>query len=566
MSSLTDLLGRANFKNTFGFSLSREEAEAIAEEYGEPEESGSDSYVDDGGYAETIDSSNSDEGEVVTSEELSTDLIATQDEATEVENIDENIDQLEEVSVATEAFIDNILFCRETGAANIAVGNMWEKHLSLLSTAYKLPSELLPAINHGYEGYSSATAATISTESVFDSIKDFFVKIIDMIIQGVAWLIDKGAQFISKLFNNVNKMKSYAERLKKDVNRINDSKPLDKDDAKYKSAGHAIALMVEGKLVKPAEAAKLIADEAYYLSQKWGVQSIGDVGHQSLVHAITDIQNGSNVDVSDDDFKSNMEARAKETDEQLKAIKENKKLSGIKSYAPGNLNKFKEFFNKMISDMAHKVPYGDKLTEVSTSKMKDYGCPAIPGARMAHGNILPRNKVIVTFRTRSVTQTDHSDFDSKVDKGEAQFKMFSKLNNYKGANGNKTNEREFDVMAKNDMLAAITQIEKALINIERLKTLMDKIKPVASKIGGLAKKVRMNYLSVTSRQRNGKKFMANIRQTRATVQMCRTCVNLLREPGTGFITYALFEVKSLLDIVKYSMNRYDMNDEKDEGN
>ena len=85
--------------------------------------------------------------------------------------------------------------------------------------------------------------------------------------------------------------------------------------------------------------------------------------------------------------------------------------------------------------------------------------------------------------------------------------------------------------------------------MQQIKKLIDATKPVAGKLKTVVWKLRTKYVAISKKAREGRGFMANIRATRVSIMKINDFIGLLREPGTSFSTYVLFEVKGLLDVI-----------------
>ena len=126
-------------------------------------------------------------------------------------------------------------------------------------------------------------------------------------------------------------------------------------------------------------------------------------------------------------------------------------------------------------------------------------------------------------------------------------RVYSRINNYKVAE--KSGDVNIPIQKQADLLAAVAGIEKLLNQMQQIKKLMDAAKPAAGKLKNVIWKLRTKYVAISKKAREGRGFMANIRATRVSIMLVNDMIGMLREPGTSFSTYVLFEVKGLLDVI-----------------
>lgn len=471
----------------------------------------------DEGVSETTENSAGEET-VTESEELNTELLDTQEDAEEVAGVEEEVAEAEEAAVATEAFLGNLFAAKLTGGLTEVHCELAHEHVNYISGRLGVPTEHVPALDFSSESFATLGGVTMNTEGAIESVKNFFLKILDGILKGIAWIMDKGAQLVSKLFNNFEKMKSYAAKVKEKLAKATGTP----EESSYKSHGGALSLYINGKLSTPGQCVAAMQSVADEIAKRWSTSKIGQEGAAVSEATLKEVEQiEKNVDRADaysEKFKTETGA----------AQHEHVKSAGIV---------FARTVGKTINGILGSLPFASG-TKVSSQEAKRAGVTLKTSESCYLSTHLPRNKV-------GVTVIGNSD-DNDGAKGNS-FRIYSRINNYKVAE--KSGDVSIPVQKQADLLAAVAGIEKLLNQMQQIKKLIDAAKPAAGKLKNVIWKLRTKYVAISKKAREGRGFMANIRATRTSIMIVNDMIGLLREPGTSFSTYVLFEVKGLLDVI-----------------
>ena len=134
----------------------------------------------------------------------------------------------------------------------------------------------LPAMAYSQESFSSAGAIALTTEGAIQSVKDFFVNILNAILDGIAWLVDKAKTLWNKLFANYDRLGKYIASIKEAANAAKGKAP-----SKVKVGRHLLAnLMVKGNVVSPTQAVALLAGAVNEVADKWNARSVVEIGNK----------------------------------------------------------------------------------------------------------------------------------------------------------------------------------------------------------------------------------------------------------------------------------------------
>lgn len=469
---------------------------------------------------ETIETTENSAGEetVTESEELNTELLDTADDAEEVANVEEEVAEAEEAAVATESFLANLFAAKMTGGLTEVHCELAHEHVSYISGRLGVPAEHVPALDFSTESFATVGGVTMNTEGAIESVKNFFLKILDGILKGIAWIMDKGAQLVSKLFNNFEKMKSYAAKVKEKLAKATGTP----EESTYKSHGGALSLYINGKLSTPGQCVAAMQSVADEIAKRWSTSKIGQesaaVGEATLKEVEQIEKNVDRADAYSEKYKTETGATRHE----------HVKSAGIV---------FASTVGKTVNSILGSMPFTSG-TKVSSQEAKRAGVTLKTSESCYLSTHLPRNKV-------GVTVIGNSD-DNSGAKGNSM-RVYSRINNYKVAE--KSGDVNIPIQKQADLLAAVAGIEKLLNQMQQIKKLMDAAKPAAGKLKNVIWKLRTKYVAISKKAREGRGFMANIRATRVAIMLVNDMIGMLREPGTSFSTYVLFEVKGLLDVI-----------------
>lgn len=469
---------------------------------------------------ETIETTENSAGEetVTESEELNTELLDTADDAEEVANVEEEVEEAQEAAVATESFLANLFAAKMTGGLTEVHCELAHEHVSYISGRLGVPAEHVPALDFSTESFATVGGVTMNTEGAIESVKNFFLKILDGILKGIAWIMDKGAQLVSKLFNNFEKMKSYAAKVKEKLAKATGTP----EESTYKSHGGALSLYINGKLSTPGQCVAAMQSVADEIAKRWSTSKIGQegaaVGEATLKEVEQIEKNVDRADAYSEKYKTETGATQHE----------HVKSAGIV---------FARTVGKTVNSILGSMPFTSG-TKVSSQEAKRAGVTLKTSESCYLSTHLPRNKV-------GVTVIGNSD-DNSGAKGNSM-RVYSRINNYKVAE--KSGDVNIPIQKQADLLAAVAGIEKLLNQMQQIKKLMDAAKPAAGKLKNVIWKLRTKYVAISKKAREGRGFMANIRATRVAIMLVNDMIGMLREPGTSFSTYVLFEVKGLLDVI-----------------
>lgn len=504
----------------------------------ENEETGEGSAVDEV-FGEDVGTETDSSGEEVVSqsEELNTELVDVQEDAAEVEQIEAETEEAEEAAVATENFLANLLAAKALGSFTPVHAELAREHISYVGSRMGVPGHALPAIDFSRESFATAEGVAMNTEAAIDSVKDFFIKLIDAVMRGIAWILDKGRALIARLFGNFEKLADYAKKVKEAVSKI--SGDVDADDKKYKNASHVNALKVDGKKVKLSEAANIILNVAKNIASKWDTRAMGTAANKLTAAALQSVEDAE-----------------KNTDATLNNSDPMKGYNGSKESSAGLKDRVGALMAEHFKTISANAQGFCKPT--TSQFVQRCGITLRSKETAMVSEILPRDKVIVYVTGNDTAAKEaESRENQKVDKFESQ-RTFIKVANYKSIN--KSTDIELEIASKTELMSTVTAITNTVQLMQRVKALIEAANPIVSQMKSIMMKMRTKYLALSKKTQNGKGIMANIRNTRRAVAAVKSSINSLREPGTSFATYCMFELKSLLDIVKYQAGQYESAD------
>lgn len=301
--------------------------------------------------AETVvveEDSAGDEVVIADADELNTALLEVQEEEAEYQDAEESIEEAEEAAVSTESLLKNLYAAKALGGMGIAHAELANEHVQFVGKSLGMTEAQLPAMAYSQESFSSAGAIALTTESAIQQVKDFFVNILNAILDGIAWLVDKAKTLWNKLFANYDRLGKYIASIKEAANAAKG-----KTAGKVKFGRHLLAnLMVKGNVVSPSQAVVLLAGAVNEVADKWNARSVVEIGNKL----------------------------AKDTDLKLKSAE-----AGAKANAAVGL---------LGMDVMANLPFGASQYEVSAAEAEKLGLKVAEGAVAHVSAVLPRNKFV----------------------------------------------------------------------------------------------------------------------------------------------------------------------------
>lgn len=507
-------------------SLSTLSADVDGSEFEDTDVDGGDTiegYEDADSEVETSEGSSGEESVLADSEELNTELLDVQEDVSEIEEEEQNTETDLDAAVAVENFLGNLFWTKEQGGLTIQHTDLAVEHVRVIADKIGMPYEYAPDLEYSAESFSTVGGVQMNTEGAIESIKDFFVKILDSILKGIAFIMEKGAQLMSKLFGNYEKLREYAKKVKEKLAKANSTPGP--NDSKYKSAGHRLTLMVAGKIETVQNCVSAIETVAKGLAAGWTPNKQGQIAMNiggAALSSLEDVE--KNIDASLQTIKG---ADVSYKDTQAKMVQ---------TIAAG------------MSGLVMAMPFTNKT--ITSQEAKRCGVTVKEGEVASISPFLPKNKVIVTVITKAMVDPKTATIVAPIHGGgkkEVGGRFYSKLNSYKAEN--KGGSIEIDVENKANLTTALAGLERVFDVMEHVKKLIDAAKPAASKMKTIIWKLRTKYVAISKKAREGRGFMDNLRATRRNITLMKDIVGLLREPGASFSAYVLFTGKALLDII-----------------
>lgn len=289
-----------------------------------------------------------DEVVIADADELNTALLEVQEEEAEYHEGEESVEEAEEAAVSTESLLKNLYAAKALGGMGIAHAELANEHVRYIGSQLGMSLSAMPAMEYSQESFSSAGAIALTTESAIQQVKDFFVNILNAILDGIAWLVDKAKTLWNKLFANYDRLGKYIASIKEAANAAKG-----KTAGKVKFGRHLLAnLMVKGNVVSPSQAVVLLAGAVNEVADKWNARSVVEIGNKL----------------------------AKDTDLKLKSAEAGAKANA----AVGLLN----------MDVMANLPFGTSKYEVSAADAEKLGLKVAEGAVVHVSDVLPRNKFV----------------------------------------------------------------------------------------------------------------------------------------------------------------------------
>ena len=152
-----------------------------------------------------------DEVVIADADELNTALLEVQEEEAEYHEGEESVEEAED---STESLLKNLYAAKALGGMGIAHAELANEHVRYVGKSLGMSETQLPAMAYSQESFSSAGAIALTTEGAIQSVKDFFVNILNAILDGIAWLVDKAKTLWNKLFANYDRLGKYIASIK----------------------------------------------------------------------------------------------------------------------------------------------------------------------------------------------------------------------------------------------------------------------------------------------------------------------------------------------------------------
>ena len=216
-----------------------------------------------------------DEVVIADADELNTALLEVQEEEAEYHEGEESVEEAEEAAVSTESLLKNLYAAKALGGMGIAHAELANEHVRYVGKSLGMSEAQLPAMAYSQESFSSAGAIALTTEGAIQSVKDFFVRILNAILDGIAWIIDKGRALWNKLFANFDKLKKYVESIKEAASAAK-GKTLSPDVKISRSL--ALNLVVDGKKESPTTCITLLSEAVKEVAASWDARKLGEIG------------------------------------------------------------------------------------------------------------------------------------------------------------------------------------------------------------------------------------------------------------------------------------------------
>nr|DAP57172.1 MAG TPA: internal head protein [Caudoviricetes sp.] len=490
MSILQDILNG-------DLDFTREEDDSVVVNVNTDEETKVDDETPPEGYEEVETTTDADGEETIESDDLETELLEVQEEANDIEQAEAKVDEAEDAAIATEALLANLVYASQHGGLNYAHADAIRVSTESIVRSLGMADSDIPHLDFGRESFTSTSAVALSTETAMESVKNFFVKILDGILKGIAWIVDKGMALVTRLFSNFEKLQKRANAISAALNKLPANAKPKKDT--IKSAGIANALTIDGKVASGSECVGAIRSALDEIISNWQVKAISATA-----------------------LKEAKEAYAK-MDKEAKGAWNVAALEG----------------------MSKELPFTSKGTELSKDAAAKRGIKLKDGETCRISDILPRNKAVVTIV---------GTHDSKLEELK-QPRTVSRVVSVKPAS---TESRDIDVKipGKAEIANLLKGVTGLLRDLQKVKNGMESALPAIKALKGEIWNLRKKYVAVTKEGRGNRGFIDNNSFVRGSINIVKASITNLREPGRSFLTYALFELKGLLDFANASVKAY----------
>nr|DAE24940.1 MAG TPA: internal head protein [Myoviridae sp. ctxjh1] len=492
MSILQDILSG-------DLDFARENDESVVEkvETETIEETKADDETPPEGYEEVETTTDEAGEETIESDDLETELLEVQDEVNTIEQAEAKVDEAEDAAIATEALLANLVYASGHGGLNYAHADAIRVSTESIVRSLGMDESDIPHLDFGRESFTSTSAVALSTETAMESVKNFFVKILDGILKGIAWIVDKGMALVTRLFSNFEKLQKRANAISTALARLPANAKPKKDT--IKSAGIANALTIDGKVASGSECVGAIRSALDEITSGWQVKAISAT-----------------------------------------ALKEAKE-----AYASLDKEGKKELIVASLEAMGKELPFSSKGTELSKDAAAKRGIKLKDGEICRISDVLPRNKAVVTI----VGQ--HS---SKFEELQ-QPRTVSRVVSVKPAS-TESRDIEIKIPGKAEIANLLKGVTGLLRDLQKVKNGMEAALPAIKALKGEIWNLRKKYVAISKDARGGRGFIDNNRFVRGSINVVKASITNLREPGQSFLTYALFELKGLLDFANASVKAY----------
>ena len=492
MSILQDILNG-------DLSISREDDESVvdgvnAEETQVDDETPPESYED-------VDTATDAEGEeTIESDDLETELLEVQEEADTIEKAEDKVEEAQEAAIATEALLANLVYASQHGGLNYAHADSIRVSTEHIVRSLGMDESDIPHLDFGRESFTSTSSVALSTETAMESVKNFFVKILDGILKGIAWIVDKGMALVTRLFSNFEKLQKRANAISAALNKLPANAKPKKDT--IKSAGIANALTIDGKVASGSECVGAIRSVLDEIISGWQVKAISATA-----------------------LKEAKEAQAKMSKEE-------------KANHTGSILEAHEAMKK-------EMPFTSKGTELSKDAAAKRGIKLKDGETCRISDVLPRNKAVVTIVGK------HS---SKLEELKEP-RIVSRVVSVKAASSD-SRDINVKIPGKAEIANLVKGVTGILRDLQRVKNGMESALPTIKALKSDIFNLRKKYVAITKEGRGNRGFIDNNRFVRGSINIVKASITNLREPGQSFLTYALFALKGLLDFAHASVKAY----------
>lgn len=449
------------------------------------------------GYEDVDTNEGTDGEETIASDDLETELLEVQDEVNTIEQAEDKVEEAQDAAVATEALLANLVYASQHGGLNYAHADAIRVSTEHIVYALGMDESDIPHLDFGRESFTSTSTVALSTETAMESVKNFFVKILDGILKGIAWIVDKGMALVVRLFSNFEKLQKRANAITAALNKLPANAKPKKDT--LKSAGMANALTIDGKVSSGSECVGAIRSALDEIISGWQVKPLSAAALKEAKEAYNKLDKEAKKEFNDDAYL--------------------------------NMDGFMPFTSKgteLSKDAASKR--GIKLKDNETARMSDP---------------LPRNKAVVTIVGK------HS---SKLEELQ-QPRTVSRVVSIKASTSDKR-DINIKIPGKAEIANLLKGVTGLLRDLQKVKNGMEAALPAIKALKSEVWNLRKKYFAITKEARGGRGFIDNNRFVRGKINIVKEAITNLREPGQSFLAYSLFALKGLLDFANASVKAY----------
>lgn len=448
------------------------------------------------GEDETEETTETDEA----SAELETELLNVEEQSNQIEDVEEQIEKGEEAVVALESLLHNVILSKETNSFTPIQADVVNQYMGYVASNLGFPETAITTVDVSTESFSTAAGASLSAETAMESVKNFGKAVVEAILKSIAYVADLLKQLYVSVFGNFEKLRKYAAKLKAELSAVQGSA-----GGKARAAGFANALEIEGTVKDGVTVAATFAEAVNEVASNWAPEKLGT----SLSNFAKELGKVNTEQV---------------TEETLKFIYEFTVSMSIR----GNAKAFMPFTsNSMSAEEVEKV-FGKELKEGETAFAS---------------KPLPRNQRVLVI----LTNGDNLDNDYKK-----AGRIYAKLLPTSNKEGKK--EIEVDILNKGQAASVLNAVESALAKADALHAKLKRVDVVNGTLKGIIAGANMRKLfasTVETVKRDKEKVMSN--RIKDSLTYLRAAQASLHEPGASMIKYIMFEAKSLLDYVNWSI-------------